>query len=226
MAVGAQSRCAGQKAAKDESLSASCGRRRQARTYGSAMPRSAGAFRGNARSVGGVTGPRSWYAACGAAIRGRRGANVCASLLAVTLAVTPVAGAETQVAMSGVLQSQDGKYFLTDAITSAKVELVGANLAQYAGQCVRIAGSSSPGAPTVAGASPVVAVAAIKSVSCASARKIVAAGSSRAGGGHRFFCKENGMVIGSAVFVGVMVGLIKAGAFSHGNLAIKGRFSL
>lgn len=58
----------------------------------------------------------------------------------------------------GTVRSRDGKFFLTDEVSSVGVELRGGNLANLVGRRVEIVGSRLAGAPALADASQAVAV--------------------------------------------------------------------
>jgi hypothetical protein len=60
--------------------------------------------------------------------------------------------------LAGIVRSRDGKFFLTDEVSSVGVELRGANLASLVGRRVGIVGTRVAGTPALADASQVVAV--------------------------------------------------------------------
>jgi len=152
-----------------------------------------------------------------AEVRNSSGILVASLHTGMALAFDPQGGAATQVKMSGSMVSQDGKFLLTDSTTNVKVELRGADLAKYAGKCVEVAGSSMPGAQAAAGASQVVTVVTIKSVSCGKpgAAAAGAAGAGAAGGAAAGISTATTVaIVGGVAVGGTVIGLAAAGTFS------------
>jgi hypothetical protein len=145
----------------------------------------------------------------------RNGAGVLVAKLnaGMALAFDPQAGAATAVKMMGTVKEIDGKFFLTDATNNVTVELLGTDLAKYAGKTVEITGSTIPGATAIAGASQVVQVTEIKQVG----RKAGAGAGSAGAGSHG----TGGIGVGTTVAIiggvavgGTVVGLAAVGGFS------------
>lgn len=154
-----------------------------------------------------------------ASVRNSSGVLVASLRAGMALAFTPQSGAATQVKMSGVLESSNGKYFLTDAATKVKVELVGSpDLAKFVGKRVDVAGSSMPGVQAAAGASQVVTVV---TITAASNNKKAAAAAGAAGAGAGAGAAAAGMAVGTTVAIvggvavaGTVIGLAASGTFS------------
>jgi hypothetical protein len=111
-----------------------------------------------------------------------------------------------------VVESRDGKYFLTDCTTHVRVELQGPDVAKFLGKTVEITGSSIPGATPAAGASQLVQVATMKTASKAGC----AAGAPGAAGaaGHALSTGAAVAIVGGVVVGGTVIGLAAAGTFS------------
>jgi len=124
------------------------------------------------------------------------------------LTFEPQAAASTEFKMTGALQQKDGKFLLTDCTSKVTVELVGSDLAQYAGKTVEVTGSSIPGAPAATGTSHVVRVVTIKraSAGCPAAAAAGAAGGLSKG--------ATIAIIGGVAVGGTVGGLAAAGTFS------------
>jgi len=67
----------------------------------------------------------------------------------------PQGGATSAFQATGVLESRNGKFYLTDSTTHVTVELQGTDLAKYVGKTVEVTGSTIPGAPVATGVSQV-----------------------------------------------------------------------
>jgi hypothetical protein len=91
------------------------------------------------------------------------------------LAFTPQAGAATAMQMAGVLESTNGKFFLTDTTSKTRVELRGTDLAKFKGKSVQITGSTILGATAAGGASQVVQVTKIEQVNAKAAGRAAGA---------------------------------------------------
>ena len=91
------------------------------------------------------------------------------------LAFTPQAGAATAMQMAGVVESTNGKFFLTDTTSKTRVELRGTDLAKFKGKSVQITGSIIPGAAAAGGASQVVQVTKIEQLSARAAGRAAGA---------------------------------------------------
>src|ERR1019366_6349573 len=73
--------------------------------------------------------------------------------------------AATAMQMAGVLESTNGKFFLTDTTSKTRVELRGTDLAKFKGKSVQITGSTILGATPAGGAAQVVPVTKIEKLS-------------------------------------------------------------
>jgi hypothetical protein len=85
---------------------------------------------------------------------------------------TQASNATGAVKLTGVVQSDNGKYSLTDSTTGVKMALRGKGFASYAGKKVALEGSIIPGAAVAAGASQVVQVVTVGLVKAAAASAI------------------------------------------------------
>jgi hypothetical protein len=132
---------------------------------------------------------------------------------AITL--DPQAGASAAVKMTGVVESRDGKYFLTDCTTHVTVELQGPDVAKFLGKTVEITGSSIPSATLAAGASQLVQVATIKAASKAGCPAGAPGAAGAAGAaGHGLSTGAAVAIVGGVVVGGTLIGLAAAGTFS------------
>jgi hypothetical protein len=137
--------------------------------------------------------------------------NAAGSLVAMVhpglaLALEPQAAADTQFQMTGVLESKDGKFFLTDLTANVKVELLGPD-PKYVGKTVEVHGSIIPGASAAAGASQVVRV-----ISITPAKAATAGGAAASAAGHS--TAGTIAIIGGIAVGGTAAGLGAAGTFS------------
>jgi hypothetical protein len=89
-------------------------------------------------------------------------------------ALTLSASGSTTVELTGTVQQQDGKFYLTDDVTKVKVELRGSNLKSLAGKHIHIVGTES-GEPA-AGVTPTVSVATATPVAAGAGGAATAAG--------------------------------------------------
>ena len=119
------------------------------------------------------------------------------------LAFDTQTGASSVVKLTGIVKLHDGKYFLTDATSNVTVQLQGAEIAQYVGKKIEIAGSVIPGATVPTGASEVVQV---------TNAQIVGAGSAAVAGAGVAVAKIS--IIGGVAVGGTVAGLAAAGTFS------------
>ena len=130
-----------------------------------------------------------------------------------TLAFEPQAAPATVVKMTGLVESRDGAYFLTDDTTKVPVQIEGANVPKYVGKTVQITGTTVPDATPVGGASQLVHIAAIK---------LVAGGAAAAGtGGAAAGGSSAGL---SGLAIGAIVGGVAIAA-TVGGLAASGTFN-
>src|ERR1039458_4020215 len=155
-----------------------------------------------------------------AEVRNASGVLVASVRPGEALAMDPQAGAAGAVKMTGIVESKDGKYFLTDCTTQVRVELQGPDVAKSLGKTVEITGSSIPGATPAAGASQLVQVATMRAASkagCAGAPG--AAGAAGAGGAAAGLSTGAAVaIVGGVVVGGTVIGLAAAGTFSGAAL--------
>lgn len=137
----------------------------------------------------------------------------------MALAFNPQADAFSAVKMTGVIESRNGSYFLTDETTKVTVQLEGTDVPKYVGKEVEITGSSIPGANPVGGISQLVGVATIKPVkshhraaAAAGAGGVAGAGGAAAGAG--LSGPVIGAIVGGVAVAGTAAGLGAAGTFS------------
>lgn len=167
-----------------------------------------------------TTPSRVTVAASGGAAEVRNSSGVLTASLqpGMALAFDPQAAAEAAVKMTGVIESRDGAYFLTDETTKVTVQLLeDPDVIKNVGKKVEIAGSSIPGSNPAAGASQVVRTVTVKPVT-SSKKKAAAVGGAAAAGGAAAGAGLSGAAIG-AIVGGVAV------AATAGGLAAAGSFS-
>lgn len=111
----------------------------------------------------------------------------------------------TTVTLSGQVISKDGHYFLTDTTTNVTVQLEGAKVAKYAGKQVVIQGTVVTGSQAAAGASQLIQVVSIESLSAGGASSAAAGGLSGA---------AKAAIIGGVSAAGAVVGMAAAGTFT------------
>lgn len=87
--------------------------------------------------------------------QGQLVANLAAG---ATLAFEPQQGASTTTQVTGVLESANGRYLVTDEVTKVRVEAVGPNLSAEIGRRVELSGTMDAAATPATGASQVVRV--------------------------------------------------------------------
>ena len=149
----------------------------------------------------------------------------------MALAFDPQAAAAAAVKMTGVIESRNGAYFLTDETTKVTIQLLdGADVSKYVGKKVEITGSSIPGASPAGGASQLVRTVTIKPVGGkGKAGAVAAAGAGAAGGTAAGTAGGAAAGAGAAAGLsGAAVGAIVGGvavAGTVGGLAAAGTFS-
>ena len=176
-------------------------------------------------------------AASGGAAEVRNSSGILTASLrpGMALAFEPQAAAAAAVKMTGVIESRNGAYFLTDETTRVMIQLLeGAEVSRYVGKKVDIAGSSIPGASPAGGASQLVRAVTIKPVGGkGKAGALAAAGAGAAGGaaggGAAAGAAGAGAAAGAAAglsgaAVGAIVGGVAVGG-TVGGLAASGTFS-
>ena len=142
----------------------------------------------------------------------------------MALAFEPQQAASSVLKLTGVIESRDGAYFLTDETTKVTVQIEGANIAKQVGKMVQITGSSVPNVNPAGGASQLVRIVAIKQVAAGSA---AAAGSGGAGAGAGTSAGAStglsvaaiGAIIGGVAVAGTLGGLAAAGTFSGSTVS-------
>jgi len=151
-----------------------------------------------------------------AEVRNSAGLLVASLRPGMTLAFAPQAGASAAASMTGILQVKGETFLLTDATTNVTVELRGTDLAKYAGKKVSVTGSIIGNRVPAAGASQVIQVTAIDSVSGGKR----AAGTGAAGAGAAG-AATGGISAGATAAIVAGVGVTGAVA----GLALTGSFS-
>lgn len=156
-----------------------------------------------------------------AEVRNNEGMLVARVFPGTAMQLNSAPGAGTK--LTGTVQEENGKFFLTDEATKVKVELRGPNLKSMVGKRVRITGTAAPGETPAGDATLVVHVSG--SVALAAAAGATAAGGAAAGAGAAG--AAGGAAAGAAVATGVsattvaVVGGVAAAA-SVGGLAAAG----
>jgi len=136
----------------------------------------------------------------------------------MALAFEPQEAASTAVKMTGIVESRDGAYFLTDETTKVRVQLVGTNVSKHVGKMVQITGSSVPDATPAGGATQLVRIVAMKPIGAGSA---AAAGTGGAGAGSSagLSIAAIGAIVGGVAVAGTLGGLAAAGTFSGSSVS-------
>ena len=132
------------------------------------------------------------------------------------MAFAPQAGAAASTQMKGVLESSNGRFFLTDTTNKARMELRGPDLAKFVGKSVQVTGSTIPGAAAAGGASQVIQVTKIEQLSQQAAKAAGLPGGAAAGG----VAAAGGAAAGAAG--GAAAGAAAAGAAAAGVGAAAG----
>jgi hypothetical protein len=132
--------------------------------------------------------------------------------------------AATTSQLTGTVQTQDGKFYLTDDTTRVKVELRGSNLKKLVGKHVQVTGSPTSGEKPSGDASQVIVVASATVVAAAVAGGAAASG---AGAGAAGATAAGATAAGAAVATGVSVTTMAivggvAAAATAGGLAAAG----
>ena len=170
-----------------------------------------------------INGPsRVTVSALGGAAEVRNSSGVLTASLrpGMALAFNPQAAAATAVKMTGVIESREGAFFLTDETTKVTVQLLeGVDVTKNAGKRVEITGSAIPGSNPAAGASQVVRTVTIKpvdnnkgKVAAAGVGGAAAPGGAAAGTG--LSGAAIGAIVGGVAVAGTLGGLAAAGTFS------------
>jgi len=165
----------------------------------------------------------------GAFVTNSRGVRVAALLENHAVRFTDARSA-VGVKLSGCLTSAAGRFFLTDAVTNLKVQLIGAGLDRAAGHAVNIIGREENPAPA---AIMLVSVDRSELVSAAECNPEAGASSESSdpdqtggqpqGGGspkgphHNLSTRVKVAIIGGVAATGTVVGLAAAGVFSGGE---------
>ena len=168
------------------------------------------------------------FASSGAAqVRTAAGLLVASQSPGMGLAFTPQAGAPTAMRMTGVLESADGRFFLTDVTSKVRVEIRGMDLAKFKGKTVQITGSIMPGVAAAGGASQVVQITKVEQVAGGAAAGGAVAGGAAAGGavaggaaGAGAAAATGGTILGIGVVPAVVIGgAVVAGGTVGGLMA-------
>jgi hypothetical protein len=131
----------------------------------------------------------------------------------MALAFEPQAASAAAVKMTGVIESRNGAYFLTDKTTGVTVQLMeGPDVSKYVGKTVEITGSAIPDSTPAAGATQVVRVVTVNPVSNDKKKAAAAAGGAAAGAG--LSGAAIGAIVGGVAVAGTLGGLAAAGTFS------------
>lgn len=173
------------------------------------------------------------FASSGAAqVRTAAGFLVASLSPGMGLAFTPQAGAPMSMKMTGVLESADGKYFLTDVTSKVRVEVRGADLAKFKGKTVQITGSIVPGVAAAGGASQVVQATKLEQLTTQAAKAAgvtggVAAGGAAAGGAVAggAAAATGGTILGIGVAPAVIIGGAVVAGATVGSLMAAGVIS-
>jgi len=170
-----------------------------------------------------LTGPMALtVGARGGAAEVRNSSNLLtASVLpGMALAFEPQQAASTELKLTGVVESRDGAYFLTDETTKVTVQIEGANVSKHVGKMVQITGSSVPNANPAGGASQLVRIVAIKQVAAGSAAAAGSGGAGAgAGAGTGLSVAAIGAIVGGVAVAGTLGGLAAAGTFSGSTVS-------
>jgi hypothetical protein len=139
----------------------------------------------------------------GAEVRNIAGVLVASLQAGKALAFNPRAAAAAAVKMTGLIDSHNGAYFLTDETTKVTVQLKeSSDAARYAGQKVEITGSSIPGSRPAGAASQLVRAVTVKP---AGGRDKGAAAAGLSG--------ARATIVGGVAAAGVVTGPLAAGIF-------------
>lgn len=122
-------------------------------------------------------------------------------------------GAAAITKVSGILALKDGKFILIDRVTNVTMELQGTGLEAEVGNLVEITGTVDSAAPTVAGASQLIDVTAIKRLT--KGGRAAAAGAAGAAGAGAAGAAAGGLSTGAVV--AIVGGIAAAGTL--GGLA-------
>jgi len=173
-------------------------------------------------AMGGPNNVRVFASSGVAQVRTAAGLLVASLRPGMGLAFTPQAGAATAMQVTGVLESTDGKFFLTDSCTKTgtRVEVRGTDLAKFKGKTVQITGSIMLGVAAAGGASQVVQVTKIEQLSDRAAKACApgAVGATGAAGGGAGAAK--GTIFGVGVATAVVIGAAAVAGITIGALAI------
>jgi len=164
----------------------------------------------------------------GAEVRNQTGVLVASLRTGMALAFEPQAAAPQTVQVTGVVQSSEGRFFLTDETTHVTSEMVGLDLTKDVGKRIQVNGDIVSGAPLVAHASQVVRVTHRKLMGAASAGAATNGGSNGGGAGAAGAATAGGLshgamaaIVGGVAVGGTMVGLAATGTFSGSSASPK-----
>jgi len=170
-----------------------------------------------------AAGDRVRVAAFGGTAEIRNGQGILVARVLTGTALQLAAAPGNQAVLTGVVEAENGKFFLTDETTKVKVELRGTDLKKLVGKRVKVTGSTVVGETPSGKASQVVHVtdAAILAAGAAAAGAAAAggAGAAAAGGAAAGAATAAGVSITTmAVVGGVAVGATVGGLAAAGTL--------
>lgn len=148
-------------------------------------------------------------------IRNQQGVLVARVFPGTALQAHAVAG--NSALLTGTVEAQGGKFFLTDEVTKVRVELRGANLKPLVGKRVRISGTAASGAVPAAGASQVIAVTQATVISAAAG---VAGGAATGAAVSSGVSLTTAAVITGAAAAATVGGLAAAGTLSGSDTPV------
>jgi hypothetical protein len=129
------------------------------------------------------------------------------------LAFDPQAGPPTSVKMTGIVESRDGAFFLTDETSKVLFQIEGSGVAKHVGKRVEITGTTVQDATPAGGASQLVRVGDVKKIAAGGA---AAAGTGGASSSAGLSAAAIGAIVGGVAVAAAVGGLAAAGTFSNG----------
>jgi hypothetical protein len=149
-------------------------------------------------------------------VRNSSGVLTAHLLAGMSLAFDPQVAAPSAVHISGILEAHNGNFFITDATTKVTVQVEGANAAKYVGKNVQVTGSSTGAAPA-GGASQVVHLTSISTLSTGAAGGTAGAAAAGTGASTGLSGVAIGAIVGGVAVSGVVGGLAASGSFSSND---------
>ena len=162
----------------------------------------------------------------GAEVRNQTGILVASLRTGMSLAFEPQAASPQTVQVTGVVQSSEGRFFLTDETTHVTSEIVGLDLTKDVGKRIQVSGDIVSGASLVSHATQVVRITHRKVLGAAATSAGTnggnggsgAAGAATAGGlSHGAMAA----IVGGVAVGGTVAGLAAAGTFSSSSASPK-----